>query len=422
MADDDDDPAFLSALDAVEALHASTSPHPSPNIKLPMDSKRPKLGPEGEYLAALRGTHSQTWKAKMDDASSGHGRSSYPNPVPRPAVGATGSWTSGSKESDDGSSVPVRNCPCGAGACRVLTANTEKNAGRQFYRCPLRQEEGQCSFFEWCDAASIGMKPQNEGYENKQPEIACPCGAGNCAILTAKTEKNLGRQFYKCPLNQGEGSCGFFKWCDEATPDAKGPAFLSRSGEMAAPQSTKKCFTCGMDGHWSNDCPNRRPANFSSISLARSFTGFGSKGTGQGGSGASGTSYKCGQAGHWSKDCSIQQFDHTGSKEHFSGDGSNAGAGRTAKSGSCFACGGEGHWSSNCRNGGNKGFGLNRDTGSDSCYKCGAQGHWSNNCPNSFGGQSQGSRGGTTPAGKTGGSRSCHKCGGQGHWANECRG
>ena len=34
--------------------------------------------------------------------------------------------------------------------CRIYTAGTEKNIGRQFYKCP-RQEGEQCDYFEWVD-------------------------------------------------------------------------------------------------------------------------------------------------------------------------------------------------------------------------------------------------------------------------------
>ncbi|XP_021759539.1 uncharacterized protein LOC110724430 [Chenopodium quinoa] len=30
-------------------------------------------------------------------------------------------------------------CPCGLGICLVLTANTERNRGQKFFRCPNRQ-------------------------------------------------------------------------------------------------------------------------------------------------------------------------------------------------------------------------------------------------------------------------------------------
>lgn len=34
--------------------------------------------------------------------------------------------------------VEEKACPCGAGSCLVLTSNTPRNPGRQFYKCPLR--------------------------------------------------------------------------------------------------------------------------------------------------------------------------------------------------------------------------------------------------------------------------------------------
>ena len=36
-------------------------------------------------------------------------------------------------------SVAEKVCPCGLGACMVLTANTERNRGRKFYKCPVRE-------------------------------------------------------------------------------------------------------------------------------------------------------------------------------------------------------------------------------------------------------------------------------------------
>lgn len=39
------------------------------------------------------------------------------------------------------------------------------------------------------------------------PSMDCPCGMGKCSVLTAKTERNAGRQFFKCPVREG---CNFF--------------------------------------------------------------------------------------------------------------------------------------------------------------------------------------------------------------------
>ena len=47
-----------------------------------------------------------------------------------------------------------------------------------------------------------GTSRDREQRNVQYSELPCPCGAGPCAMLTAKTEKNMGRQFFKCPLNQ----------------------------------------------------------------------------------------------------------------------------------------------------------------------------------------------------------------------------
>lgn len=68
------------------------------------------------------------------------------------------------------------------------------------------QENGGCGFFEWVDSASgtnvmTGGGTQNYSSDSSYPVLQCPCGAGFCSILTAKTGKNVGQQFYRCPLN-----------------------------------------------------------------------------------------------------------------------------------------------------------------------------------------------------------------------------
>lgn len=73
----------------------------------------------------------------------------------------------------------------------------------------LLQENGGCTFFEWCDGvhATASRGNTNTGYDNNGfsyqfPALTCPCGAGSCLILTAKTGNNVGRQFYRCPASQ----------------------------------------------------------------------------------------------------------------------------------------------------------------------------------------------------------------------------
>lgn len=68
------------------------------------------------------------------------------------------------------------------------------------------QENGGCGFFEWCDQPSVTDTLTTRGpsysVSSSFPELSCPCGSGTCLVLTAKTGKNIGQQFYRCPSNQ----------------------------------------------------------------------------------------------------------------------------------------------------------------------------------------------------------------------------
>ena len=70
------------------------------------------------------------------------------------------------------------------------------------------------------------------------PVIECPCGAGPTSMLTARTERNNGRQFFRCP-NGPNGKCSFFQWADEppspakAGGAAKGPSHVTTSAHEA---------------------------------------------------------------------------------------------------------------------------------------------------------------------------------------------
>ncbi|CAL5339787.1 unnamed protein product [Camellia sinensis] len=185
---------------------------------------------------------------------------------------------------------------------------------------PASCENGGCGFFEWCDK-NIGtdnttvrsqthVSNPSHASNPSIPELSCLCGAGSCLILTAKTGKNIGQQFYRCPANQITdttvisaheslgSSCGFFKWCHQHTIQGSPPVPVSTAkiyktnetgGNNFSLRSGSSCFKCGMDGHWAKDCPTlliQKPAN-------------------QGGTTASSHAcYKCGNPGHWAKDCS----------------------------------------------------------------------------------------------------------------------
>ncbi|KAJ8747803.1 hypothetical protein K2173_006970 [Erythroxylum novogranatense] len=315
---DDEDGDFLSQIAEVEAKALSSAKR---RCVTAVDSTEDRRNEEeGPYLAALRGSKSVVWQQMISTAASqsGHFKSN----------GSGGAVHFGESES----SVPEKKCACGLGSCVVFTANTERNRGRKFYRCPVRQENGGCGFFEWCDNASSVINssslssPPNYAPNSAVPDLPCPCGAGTCLVLTAKTGKNVGQQFYRCPANQAS-ACGFFKWCNGNTVPVGLPANVSNCNVYnnmndLSVKSGSSCFKCGKEGHWAKDC-----------SFSQSPAEYG------GSSGLSVSScFKCGKAGHWAKDCSI------------SGSGFSAehGGGRSSLSGSCYKCGKAGHWAKDC--------------------------------------------------------------------------
>ncbi|MCO5582364.1 hypothetical protein L7F22_036258 [Adiantum nelumboides] len=188
----------------------------------------------------------------------------------------------------DQAQVPKRMCPCGAGVCKVLTAMTVKNAGRRFYKCPLTKTVRDCGFFEWCEGnMGTSLRPASEDrHSGTHSEPFCLCGAGVCVKRTARTERNMGRQFYRCRLGQGKG-CSFFKWCDDMVPPSQA--------------ASEQCHWCGVDGHRSKDCPFNDQAwkavSFGLMTPRRQEEKW-----------DCGTCYKCGLPGHWARDC--QQFNH----------------------------------------------------------------------------------------------------------------
>uniref|UniRef100_A0A5B7BKW3 Putative DNA topoisomerase 3-alpha n=1 Tax=Davidia involucrata TaxID=16924 RepID=A0A5B7BKW3_DAVIN len=321
---DVEDEDFLSQVAAVEADALSAKRRKiSTTTTTTTNSSEAKIkeDAEGAYTAALRGSRSLLFQqqstsranggrlkvvvadnnvfANADSAggggSGGGGGSCF-------KCGKLGHWARDCDANSYGGggdpSVPEKACPCGLGACLVLTANTDKNRGRKFYKCPLREENGGCGFFEWCDKSSgtdsTIVRSQNYTLNPSIAELSCPCGAGSCLILTAKTGKNIGQQFYRCPANQGS-SCGFFKWCSDETTTAdlsdsvNTPKVYKNMNEMSnkscGVRSGSSCFKCGKDGHWAKDC--LLPSLHSSADLCAS----------------SGTCYKCGKPGHWAKDC-----------------------------------------------------------------------------------------------------------------------
>ncbi|XP_011045616.1 PREDICTED: cold shock domain-containing protein 3 [Populus euphratica] len=244
---------------------------------------------EGDYMAALKGSKSTLWQQRIKAVGS--------SKLPPPDYNARGGGGGGS-----GVVAPEKVCPCGLGVCNVFTANTERNRGRDFYKCPQRQESGGCGFFQWCDespAENNGGGSHGSVSNSVFPELQCSCGAGSCLILTSRKGDNNGKQFYKCPENQG--GCGFFKWCDDNTASAGLQSSAPKvcfnmndsSNKSFGARTGSSCFKCGKEGHWAKDC---------GMSTSDSPATFGA------GSGSSGTCYKCGKPGHWARDCTSSQY------------------------------------------------------------------------------------------------------------------
>ncbi|XP_038903890.1 cold shock domain-containing protein 3-like [Benincasa hispida] len=324
--EEDNDEDFLSAVAAAEAVALASKRRKIPNHiidppknavaevsdKIPLNAEA-----EGIYIAALKGNPILLSQISGWKVNSGNKGSISANTTAQSEGGGScfkcgklGHWArdcdapggGGSfSASGNDASVAEKACPCGLGVCSILTANTERNRGRKFYKCPVRQENGGCGFFEWCDSVPVMMNygSQNRASSSSFSDIQCPCGAGSCIILTAKTGENVGQQFYRCPSYQA--TCGFFQWCKEPSMATKNQVSASKvySNTSDASKSvavtvrtgsSSSCYKCGGEGHWARDC-SQSLASPNPPEFGRSQ------------SSSLGTCFKCGKPGHWARDC-----------------------------------------------------------------------------------------------------------------------
>ena len=77
-----------------------------------------------------------------------------------PAFNSTGYGDTG-EEANGAPLCPGHNLPC-----KILTSNSATNPGRQFYKCPLPQNDQQCEFFEWVDGNNENMNPSADWGES----------------------------------------------------------------------------------------------------------------------------------------------------------------------------------------------------------------------------------------------------------------
>nr|KJB66564.1 hypothetical protein B456_010G143700 [Gossypium raimondii] len=145
MEMEEEEVEFLSAVAAAESFAKRRKPN--------QDEA------EGPYTAALKGSKSRFWQ--------------HINPL--------NTWQSKSRvaASAAAGSDSEKTCPCGSGPCLILTANTERNRGRMFYKCPLPQVHSPLLYYLKISSNSLWLEIQAMAsgfWRRKMEAVVFSCG------------------------------------------------------------------------------------------------------------------------------------------------------------------------------------------------------------------------------------------------------
>ncbi|KAL2938870.1 DNA topoisomerase 3-alpha [Bienertia sinuspersici] len=310
IPEDEEDVEFLYQLEAAEAHALSLSSSSSAKrrrLSVEESNNSVEQVEEGAYTAALKGSKSLTWQKQQQQQQQQNYTTKKASDSPTIAggggccfkCGKEGHWA---RECPTSSAAVVgptypplttmngveKLCACGLGNCLLFTANTERNRGRKFFRCPVRQENGGCGFFEWCDETS-----------------------GNCSSAEGERAwKNGGQQqSYQRSNNQysSQAASAYTKsWNDfdkgtGAPNSSYGQKFETTENKGYSMKSDSSCFKCGQLGHWARDCVTTS-SNVTAGGRTSSNVTADSRGNQ-----SSNACFKCGMSGHWARDCSEGQ-------------------------------------------------------------------------------------------------------------------